>query len=192
MLYDVEPIELIEKTAEELKKIEAIKPPIWASFVKTGMHKERPPARDDWWYIRAAAILRAVRKSGPVGVQKLRTKYGGKKGRGHKPEHFYRGSGNIIRKILQQLEKAELIKKGEKGVHKGRVVTPKGISMLDKVADSIAKAKPKEEKQKEEKPKVEEKKPIESPVKVKEVKEKKADKKEASEKKVVHKPKKEP
>ncbi len=27
-------------------------------FVKTGPNKDRPPMQEDWWYIRAAAVLR--------------------------------------------------------------------------------------------------------------------------------------
>jgi small subunit ribosomal protein S19e len=142
-IYSVEANELILKAAEELKKIDSIKPPAWAVFVKTGISKQRPPAQKDWWYIRAAAILRSIYKIGPVGVNKLRTRYGSKKDRGVRPEHFYPASGNIIRKILQQLEKAELIKKGEHGVHKGKVIAPKGKSLLDKIAVSILKSKPK-------------------------------------------------
>jgi small subunit ribosomal protein S19e len=103
------------------------------------MHKERPPLKEDWWYMRAASVLRKVSILGPVGVEKLRTKYGGKKNRGHKTEHRFKGSGNIVRKVLQQLEKAGLIKKGDKGVHKGRVITPKGISLIDKAAVRIYK-----------------------------------------------------
>jgi small subunit ribosomal protein S19e len=149
-VYNVPQNELIEETALELKKIESIKPPSWAEFVKTGANKERPPARDDWWYVRAASILRAIQKNGPVGVSKLRLKYGGKKNRGMKPERFYRASGNIIRKIFQQLEQAELVKKQEKGIHKGRIIAPKGASLLDKVAAKIFGKKPeKVEKQPE-------------------------------------------
>ena len=144
-MYDVDPQELILKTAEELKKVSEIKPPVWAAFVKTGMHKERPPVNGDWWYMRTASVLRAVYRLGPVGVSKLRTKYGGKKNRGVKKEHFYKGSGNILRKALQQLEKAGFIKSAEKGVHKGRVATPKGKSFLDKIATQIAGLKPKKE-----------------------------------------------
>ncbi len=140
---DVYPNELIEKVAEELKKIELIKPPVWAAFAKTGAHKERAPEEKDWWYKRAAAVLRSVSVLGPIGVSKLRTKYGGKKRRGHKKAHFKRGSGSVIRKILQQLQKAELIKFVEKGIHKGRVIAPKGRSLLDKTAVAIIKTKPK-------------------------------------------------
>jgi small subunit ribosomal protein S19e len=141
-MYDVPANELIDKLAEELKKIKEIKAPSWTVFVKTGMSKERPPVREDWWYVRAAAVLRTVRRLGPVGVAKLRTKYGGKKNRGHMTEHSYNGSGNIIRKVLQQLDAAGLTKKVGDGVKKGRIITPKGISLIDKVAVQMYKAKP--------------------------------------------------
>ena len=144
-IYDVDAQELIEKAAEELKKVPEIKAPSWAAFVKTGMHKERAPVDNEWWYKRAASVLRTIYRLGPVGVSKLRTKYGGKKNRGVKKEHFYKGSGSILRKSLQQLEKAGFVKFAEKGVHKGRVITPKGKSFLDKIATQIHIIKPKQE-----------------------------------------------
>ena len=73
-------------------------------------------------------------KLGPVGVSKLTVKYGGKPNRGHKPGRFRRGSGSIARKILQQLEKAELVRQTSKGVHKGRVITKKAAEMLNSAA----------------------------------------------------------
>ena len=138
-MYDEDTQDLILKAAEELKKIPEIKAPAWAPFVKTGMHKERPPVSGDWWYLRTASVLRTVYSLGPIGTAKLRTKYGGKKNRGVKKEHFFKGSGNILRKSLQQLEKAGFVKFAEKGVHKGRIVTPKGKSFLDKIAARIHK-----------------------------------------------------
>jgi small subunit ribosomal protein S19e len=133
--------ELNSKVAEELKQQKLVEPVDWSKFVKTGHHKERLPDDADWWFHRSAAILRSIAKLGPVGTQKLRVKYGGKKNRGHKPERFYPASGSIIRKILQQLEKSQLIKQTEKGVRKGRVLTPKGVSFVDKVAIEIGKKK---------------------------------------------------
>lgn len=131
-VYDVDGGKLVELLAEELKKNEAIKPPEWALIVKTGVHKERVPDQPDWWYYRAASILRQVYLH-PVGVSRLRKKYGGRKNRGHAPERFYPASGNIIRKCLQQLEKAGLVKKGKKG----REITPEGMRLLDKLASRI-------------------------------------------------------
>lgn len=138
-IYDINPNSLINKAAEELKKIDSIKPTSWVSFVKTGTHKERPPVDKDFWYKRSASILRKIYIYGPIGISKLRVKYGGKKSRGTKPEEFRKAGGNIIRKILQQLEKAELIRQTEIGVHKGRVITPKGKKFLDGVAKSLKK-----------------------------------------------------
>lgn len=143
-MNDVHPTELIEKAAESLKKLNDIKPPEWAPFVKTGVHKERPPVREDWWYARSAAVLRKVAILGPIGVSKLRTKYGGKKNRGHKPDKFFKGSGNIIRKVLQQLEKAGLIKQINKSGKKGRIITPKGTSLLTRAAFEASKTQKKE------------------------------------------------
>ncbi|MFC1754661.1 30S ribosomal protein S19e [Thermoproteota archaeon] len=138
-MYDVQVNDLLIDVAKELKELQEITAPEWAMYVKTGVHKERPPQDPDWWYLRSASVLRAVRMKGPIGVSKLRKKYGGRKNRGHKPDAFRRGSGNILRKVLQQLEKAGLVRHMEKGVHKGRIATPRGISLLDQSAVKLYK-----------------------------------------------------
>jgi hypothetical protein len=74
----------------------------------------------------------------------LRRHYGGRKNRGDKPDKFYAGGGNIIRTILQQLEKAGLAKKEEKEVHKGRVLTPKGHKLISSTAAKLHKENPPE------------------------------------------------
>jgi small subunit ribosomal protein S19e len=145
-VFDVSANELIEKAAAELVKLPEFKAPDWASFAKTGVSKQRPPTNKEWWQVRVAAILRTVYRMGPIGTSKLRTKYGSKMNRGVAPEHHYKGSGSVIRKALQQLEKAGMIKKGDVKGHKGRVVTGKGKQFLDKLATQIYKAMPKEER----------------------------------------------
>ena len=131
-MYDADATKSIEKLAEALKQ--HLKEPEWTKFVKTGAGKERPPVATDWFFTRAAAVLRTVYLRGPVGVQKLRVKYGSKKNRGHNPEKFYKASGKILREVLQQLEKGGLVKFQKDGVHKGRIITPKGKSLVDKSA----------------------------------------------------------
>ena len=143
-ILTVNPVELNKKVADELKKHKLVQPTVWSTFVKTGHHKARLPDDADWWYARSAAVLRSVAKLGPVGTEKLRTKYGGRKRRGYQPEHFYKASGSILRKILQQLEKSQLIQQTQKGVHKGRVLTAKGTSLLDKIAVQMSKQEHKE------------------------------------------------
>ncbi len=132
-----EPMKLIEKVAAYLKENKVIEPPPWAMFVKTGVHKERPPQNPDWWYIRAAAIMRKLYLKGPLGVSRLRTMYGGRHRRGHRPPKFAKGSGAIIRKILQQLEAAGLAEKADR---KGRVLTKKGRELLEEAAKVVLKA----------------------------------------------------
>lgn len=138
-VYDVPADELITRAAKELKKLNELKPPFWADFVKTGISRERPPINPDWWYTRAASVLRKTSVFGPIGVSKLRVDYGGRKNRGVAGEHTFKGSGNILRKVFQQLEKAGLVKQGKKGNHKGRITTAKGTSFLDKISNQIMK-----------------------------------------------------
>ena len=130
--YDVPGQLLVEELAKELKS--RIKMPEWAKFVKTGAHKERLPTREDWWYVRAAAIMRRLYIDGPVGVARLRTYFGGRKNRGVAPEHHVDAGGKIIRTILQQLEEAGLVEKVERA---GRRLTPEGISLVDRTATRI-------------------------------------------------------
>jgi len=114
--------------------VDEVTPPEWASYVKTGSHAERPPQNPDWWFIRCASILRKIYMKGPIGVSRLRREYGGRVDRGVRPEHSRKGGGNIIRKALQQLEEAGLV---EKLGNRGRVVSPRGRSLLDKLATEI-------------------------------------------------------
>src|SRR3989344_8696106 len=119
---------LVEKLAENIE----IEMPDWAKFVKTGVSRERQPTQENWYQLRAASVLRKVYMDGPVGTEKLRTFYGGLHRRGHKPAHFAKGGGKVIRTILQQLEGAGYVTKAEK--NRGRVVTPKGQKFVDSAA----------------------------------------------------------
>lgn len=124
------PAEYNKKLAEALKNSEEFKMPEWANFVKSGVAKMRPPQEIDWWYKRAASILRSTYIKKIVGVNRLRNKYGSKKNRGMKPEKFYRASGKIIRTILQQAEKAGFVEK-IKAKKAGRQLTEKGKKFLE-------------------------------------------------------------
>ncbi|MEK6758061.1 MAG: 30S ribosomal protein S19e [Nanoarchaeota archaeon] len=120
------------KLAEALKKNKEIQQPEWVVFVKSGHGKQRPIQEVDFWYMRTASILRQIYLRGSVGVQRLRTRYGNRKDRGKQPPHFARGSGKIIRMILQQSEKAGLLTKAT-GKGKGRMLTDEGKNLLENV-----------------------------------------------------------
>ncbi len=134
-VYEVPSDKLIATLAEDLKTNIKLKRPEWAVFVKTGTHRERQPDDLNWWWIRAASILRKVYINGPVGVQRLRTAYGDRKNRGVKPEEFRRAGGKIIRVILKEFDNLGFTEKSGSG----RIITKKGQSHLDKISSEINK-----------------------------------------------------
>ena len=137
-VYDTDSQEYNTKLAEALKKIPEFEQPKWAEYAKTGPAKARPIDEPDFWNKRAASILRQIYKRKTVGVNRLRTRYGSKKNRGYRPEHFMKAGGKIIRTILQQADKAEfteMVKPGRETKKRrlGRQLTKKGIEFLESV-----------------------------------------------------------
>jgi small subunit ribosomal protein S19e len=132
--------ELIKKLAEKLKSESAIKAPIWTAYAKSGPHAERKPQEKDFWYVRSASILRKLYIEKNIGVGRLRTWYGRSKSRGGRPEHHVDAGGSIIRKAMQQLETAGYVKKEKTG----RILTPKGRSLVDKTVMEFYKGEKRE------------------------------------------------
>lgn len=137
-VYGMASGEYNSKLAEALKGVEEFKKPEWIDFVKSGQAKARPIEDLDFWYKRAASILRQIYRKEVVGVNRLKTRYGSKKKRGGKPEKFKEAGGKIIRTILQQSDAAgftEISKgvKGVKGKRPGRQLTEKGKKFMEDV-----------------------------------------------------------
>ncbi|NLU45510.1 MAG: 30S ribosomal protein S19e [Euryarchaeota archaeon] len=133
-VYDVPAEQLILETAQKLKGNDKIVPPEWAEYAKTGTHTERAPNQDDWWYTRAASILRKLYVKGPMGTSKLAAEYGGFADRGSKPNRAVKGSRNIVRKCMMQLEDAGYLVSKDK---QGRAISPAGQSLLDNTAKEV-------------------------------------------------------
>jgi small subunit ribosomal protein S19e len=133
-VFDARAELLIPKVADKLKR--DLKMPEWAKFVKTGVHASNVPSQGDWWWTRAASILRKVYTDGPVGVNRLRVWYGGSKERGNRPNLFTKAGGKIIRLILQNLESMKYIQKTKTG----RQITPEGRKFMDAVAFEVSKS----------------------------------------------------
>ncbi|MEM0376958.1 MAG: 30S ribosomal protein S19e [Thermofilum sp.] len=132
----VPPRMLVEELAQYLKEnVKEVQPPEWSLYAKTGCFKDRVPDDPDWWYKRCASLLRKLYLYGPVGVERLRTAYGGRTRNTMKRQHFKKAGGSAIRKALQQLEAAGLVQR----TPKGRVLTNKGKSLLDNLALTIFK-----------------------------------------------------
>jgi len=131
---DVEAEALIMKTAEKLKEA-GIAKPTYVDFVKSGAGRDRVPQQKDFWYIRCASLLRQIYLNGPIGVSRLRTRYGNRKEHGVRRHHHYKAGGSIIKDALAALEKLGYVKKGKEG----REITNAGRSFLDKISNEIAK-----------------------------------------------------
>ena len=131
-IYAKDPVKFVPALAEALKGLEEFEAPEWAIFVKSGVSRERPPIDDDFWYTRAASILRQLYIKGIVGVGKLRTRYGSRQDRGGRKSKFKKSGGKIIRVILQQAEAAGLVEKVLRMQH-GRRLTAKGRELLDSI-----------------------------------------------------------
>ena len=128
-VFDVPQDDLIEKLAEHLRHVSQVSPPQWVAFVKTGSHAEKQPLEKDWWYTRCASLLRKIYIHGPVGLTQLESDYGGRKSIGYFLAHHRDAGGSAVRKAIQQLEAADLVAKQS---NKGRILAPKGVSLLDK------------------------------------------------------------
>lgn len=138
-IYTVKPNKFINVVADKLKEYPSIQPPEGSEYWKTAYFKEIAPVdSENFWYVRAASILRKVRKHGPIGVNKLRKHYGGRYKDKRGKAKSAKGSGKIIRLILQQLEEANLLIQKEK---EGRFCTSEGVSFLERTAYEILRKK---------------------------------------------------
>jgi len=133
--HDVPASRLIGKIAKYLKEsVDEVSPPPWANVAKTGIHAQRQPQNPDWWYVRCASLLRKIYVHGPIGVERLRADYGGRKDYGVTPEHAVKAGASTVRKGLQQLEAAGLI---ETSKPHGRKVTHEGRKLLQELAQEV-------------------------------------------------------
>ena len=133
--YNVPAPVFIQRLAKHVKdNVDQVQPPPWSSIAKTSSHTTRQPEDPDWWFTRAASILRKIYIYGPIGTQQLRADYGGRTGGKVHREHAREGAGSNIRKIMQQLGAAGLV---EASKNKGRVMTREGRRTLDKLAAEI-------------------------------------------------------
>ncbi len=127
---------LISKLAEHLRRVSQVEQPLWTAFAKTGSHAQRQPNEKDWWFTRCASLLRKIYVHGPIGLTQLESDYGGRKEVGYYVGHHRDAGGSAIRKAIQQLEAAGFVAKQGK---KGRILTGKGVSLVDKQATEIMK-----------------------------------------------------
>jgi small subunit ribosomal protein S19e len=130
-VYEVKAADLVRVASQRLKGM--MKKPGYVDFVKSGPGKERVPQERDFWFVRSASILRQVYLNGPVGVSRLRTRYGSRKEHVVHRRHHMRAGGSMIRDALIELERLKLVQ----NTKQGRVITPQGRSFLDRIANEL-------------------------------------------------------
>lgn len=124
--------------ADILKREKKFEFPRWAEHVKTGCNREMPPTQENWYFIRAAAILRQAYLHKTVTVEKLRFRFGGNQHPACTPEHHRRSSGKIIRSILQSLCDLGYLKHEDGSSESPRCLSKKGMDILRGVARDVA------------------------------------------------------
>merc|ERR1712224_887708 len=129
---DVSAEKFIEAFAQHLKRQGKFEIPKWADLVTTGRTKELAPYDPDWIYTRASSMVRKIYIRGGVGVGAFRKIYGGQFRRGTCTNTFCKGSGKILRYILQQLEEMGLVEQDDETG--GRKISNEGQRELDTVA----------------------------------------------------------
>ncbi len=132
--YEVDASELVRAAAEGLKSV-IRQQPDYMHYSKSGAGRERPPSNQDFWYIRNASLMRHLYTDGPLGLSRLKKRYGGRKEHVLHRRHHVDAGGSIITDALNALEQASLVKK----TAKGRELTPKGRSFLDKLSSGLSK-----------------------------------------------------
>ncbi|CAO3696444.1 unnamed protein product [Umbelopsis ramanniana] len=131
---DVNAHEFVKAYAAYLKRTGKLEVPKWVDIVKTGTYKELAPYDPDWFYVHAAAVARHIYLRKSVGVGALRKVHGGRVNRGSRPSHHVQASGSVQRKVLQALEKVNVLEQDNKG---GRSISQDGRRDLDRIAMTL-------------------------------------------------------
>ena len=132
---DVSPAKFVAAYAEVLKNNDKFIVPKWADIVKTGVHRELAPYDPDWYFVRAAAIVRKIYLRPGTGVGALKKRFGGAYRRGSRPEIHRDSAAGVIRNILITLDELKITEKTSKG---GRKISRVGQQALDLVAGQVA------------------------------------------------------
>lgn len=136
-MRDIAAPRFIAAYAEVLKNNDKFVVPKWADLVKTGVHKELAPYDPDWYYIRAAAIVRKIYLRQGTGVGALKKRFGGSYRRGTRPEKHQDAAGGLIRTILIALDELKITEKSANG---GRKISRVGQQALDLVAGQVSRS----------------------------------------------------
>lgn len=137
-IKDCKPDVFVAKLAAHLKNERKLTPGAWTIFAKTAAAKVISPTDQDWYYIRAASMLRQAYNKGSLGTNACRNLYGCAKNGKSVPHHFSLASGKIHREILRGLVSAGYMKVEDRNDQcPRRVLSPQGKRALEQLAHSL-------------------------------------------------------
>ena len=131
---DVNSWRWIKAAAKHFKSEGKLFVPNCTELVKTSHGRDRAPQNVDWYYIRCAAVLRAIYLRPGQGTGGLSKRFGIKKNRGSRPEITTRASRGLLHWCCRSLEGLKLLAKGKES---GRVVTKEGRKKVDTIAFNV-------------------------------------------------------
>ncbi|CCW66507.1 unnamed protein product [Phytomonas sp. Hart1] len=108
--------------------------PSCTELVKTSCGRERAPQNPDWYYIRCAAVLRAIYLRPGVGYGGLSKRFSNKKNYGSRPEHMVRAATGLLHWSCKSLTKLGLVSGGKTS---GQCLTKKGRMFADSLAFQV-------------------------------------------------------
>ena len=133
-IRDVNTWRWVKAAANHLKQEGKLFVPNCSELVKTSHGKQRAPQSPDWYYIRCAAVLRALYIRPGQGYGGLAKRFSAKKNRGSRPEIYCKAGKGMLHWACKSLEKLKLIQKGQTS---GRVLTKEGKKKADTIAFNV-------------------------------------------------------
>ena len=130
-IRDVRAGRWVKTMAAHFKQEGKIFVPNCTELMKTSHGRERAPQNADWYYIRCAAVLRAIYLRPGTGYGGMSKRFGNKKNRGSQPEITTKSSRGLLHWCCRSLEGLKLVAKGKES---GRVVTKEGRKKADTIA----------------------------------------------------------
>lgn len=130
-LRDVNAWRWIKSAARHFKQEGKLFVPNCTELVKSSHGRERAPQNQDWYYIRCAAILRALYLRPGEGYGGLSKRFASKKNNGSRPEHGVRACKGLLHWGCKSLTQLGLV---EPGAESGQRLTKKGKKFVDGVA----------------------------------------------------------
>lgn len=105
-IHEVRPERFNATLKSYLKSSNKMVLPEHHDIMKTGEGKELAPCDDDWYYLRAAAIVRQIARFGTVTSECMAWRYGSRKNRGVRPSKYvpaYREIGDSVLDNLRNM-----------------------------------------------------------------------------------------